>query len=89
MTYPKPGLSKLSRTSGRRGVTVTLTGKNFGSKRGISYVKFGTRKVTKYLSWSKSRVKCRVPARAKIGRVKVIVHTTGGTSNARIFRVKR
>ena len=89
VTYPKQGLSKLSRTSGRRGVTVTLTGKNFGSKRGTSYVKFGLRKCSKYLSWSKTRIKCRVPAKAKFGWLKVRVTTTVGASNAKSFRVKR
>ena len=69
----KPALSRLSPTSGRRGISVTLTGKNFGAKRGTSYVKFGAVKVGKYISWSKTRIKCRVPAKAKFGKLRVTV----------------
>jgi hypothetical protein len=85
----KPKITKLTPTSGKRGVTVTITGTRFGLKRGTSYVKFGLRKCSKYLSWSKTRIKCRVPAKAKFGWLKVRVTTTVGTSNAKSFRVKR
>ena len=86
---PGPALSKLSRTSGRRGMAITLSGKYFGSRRGTSCVKFGTAKVTRYLAWSKTRIKCRVPARARFGRLKITVVTTRGKSNAKTFAVKR
>jgi len=82
-------MTKLSPTSGRRGAIVTLTGRYFGAKRGTSYVKFGSTKCTKYVSWTGTRIKCRVPARAKFGKVKVTVVTAGDTSNARTFTVKR
>ena len=85
----RPVITRLSSTSGRRGATITLTGKSFGSRRAAGYVKFGAVKVTKYVSWSATRIKCRVPARAKYGRVKVVVVTAGGTSRARTFTVKR
>jgi len=85
----KPRIAKLSPTSGNRGVTVTITGTAFGTKRGTSYVKFGVTKCTKYLSWSKTRIKCRVLAKAKFGWLKVRVTTTLGVSNAKSFRVKR
>ena len=84
-----PTLARLSPTSGRRGITVTLTGKNFGAKRGTSYVKFGATKAGKYVSWSSTRVKVRVPAKAKFGRLKVVVVTSGGASNAKAFTVRR
>jgi hypothetical protein len=86
---PKPSLSRLSPTAAKRGVTVTLTGKNFGAKRSTSYVKFGTTKVTKCVSWSNTRIKCKVPAKAKFGKLKITVVTAGGTSSARTFTVKR
>jgi len=85
----KPKITKLSPTSGKRGVTVTITGTAFGAKRGTSYVKFGVTKCSKYLSWSKTRIKCRVPAKAKFGWLKVRVTATVGASNAKSFRVKR
>jgi hypothetical protein len=85
----KPKIIKLSPTSGKRSVTVTITGTAFGAKRGTSYVKFGVTKCSKYLSWSKTRIKCRVPAKAKFGWLKVRVTTTVGTSIAKSFRVKR
>jgi uncharacterized delta-60 repeat protein len=85
----RPGLTRLSPTSGKRGITVTITGKAFTARRGTSYVKFGTAKVAKYVSWSATRIKCRVPARARYGRLKIVVVTAGGTSNSKTFTVKR
>src|SRR5665647_618043 len=85
----KPKITKLSPTSGKRGVTVTITGTAFGAKRGTSYVKFGVTKCSKYLSWSKMRIKCRVPAKVQFGWLKVRVTATVGASNAKSFRVKR
>jgi len=86
---PKPVISKLRPASGRRGALVTVSGTGFGTKRGTSYVKFGATKCTKYVSWSSTRIKCRVPAKAKLGKQKVTVRTAGGTSGARSFRVRR
>jgi hypothetical protein len=85
----KPQLTRLSPTSGRRGATVTLTGKDFGVKRGTGCVKFGATKCTKFTSWSATRIKCKVPAKAKFGKLKVTVVTPGGTSAAKTFTVKR
>jgi len=85
----KPKIVKLTPTSARRGATVTITGSEFGVKRGTSYVKFGAKKCTKYVSWSDVRIRCRVPAQAAFGLLKVRVTTTVGTSNAKSFRVKR
>ena len=38
---------------------------------------------------ARTRIKYKVPARAKFGRLKVTVVTTGGTSAAKTFTVKR
>ena len=86
---PKPVISKLRPTSGRRGALVNVSGTGFGTKQGTSYVKFGAAKCTKYAFWSSTRIKCRVPAKAKFGKQKVTVRTAGGTSGARSFRVRR
>ena len=89
VTARAPKIGKLSLASGKRGATVTITGKAFGSKRGAGTVRFGAKAVTRYLSWSTTRIRCRVPAKAKFGKLKVTVKTKAGTSNAKAFRVKR
>jgi hypothetical protein len=85
----KPKITKLSPTAGKRGAAVTITGSAFGAKRGTSVVRFGTVKVTKYLSWSAAKIKVRVPAKAKFGVVKVKVTTQAGASNTKSFKVKK
>jgi hypothetical protein len=87
-TVTRPVLLRLSSTSGARGATVTITGRGLGPRR-AGYVKFGATKASKYLAWSPSRIKCRVPAKAKLGRLKVVVVTAVGASNARMFIVRR
>jgi hypothetical protein len=89
VTSPKPVVSRLSPTSGKRGVTVTVTGRRFGAKRGTGFVRFGKVKCASYVSWSSTRIKCRVPARAPFARLSVRVTNAGGTSNAKTFTVKR
>ena len=83
----KPAIAKLRPAKARRGATVTITGSGFGTQRGT--VRFGTKKCTKYISWSDTRIKCKVPARAKIGKIKITVVTTAGASKAKPFKVKR
>jgi photosystem II stability/assembly factor-like uncharacterized protein len=85
----KPLITRLSPTSGKRAATVTITGTGFGDLRAASTVRFGATACTKYLSWSDVQIKCKVPAKAKLGTVQVTVTTAGGTSNAVSFRVKR
>jgi FG-GAP repeat/IPT/TIG domain len=86
---PKPSLTAISPLSGRRGSTVTITGADLGAKRSTSYVTFGACKCGIYSSWSAGRVKVRVPAKAAYGSIKVRIVTSAGTSNYRIFKVKR
>jgi uncharacterized protein (TIGR03437 family) len=52
-------------------------------------VKFGAKTCTKYVSWSATQIKCKVPAAAKYGSLKVTVTTGGGASNAKSFTVRR
>jgi photosystem II stability/assembly factor-like uncharacterized protein len=84
-----PAVTRLSPTSGRRGATVTITGTGFQPSRGTGYVKFGATKATKYLTWTAAKITCKVPAKAKYGRLKVVIVTAGGTSAAKKFTVKR
>jgi hypothetical protein len=84
-----PAIIGLKPASGRRSSTVTVTGTGFGAVRGGGAVRFGGTACTKYVSWSDTRITCKVPAKARLGTVKVTVTTAGGVSNARSFRVKR
>jgi hypothetical protein len=52
-------------------------------------VKFGSKKCTTYVLWSATKIKCRVPAKAKYGTVQVRVTTAAGIGNAKSFKVKR
>jgi IPT/TIG domain len=84
-----PGITKLKPASGKCGATVTISGSGFGGARGASSVQFGSKTCIKCVSWSDTRIKCRVPVKAKYGTVKVTVTTTAGASNAKSFKVKR
>ena len=85
----RPVLSKVSPTRAKRGATVTLTGKYFAGRRGAGYVKFGKAKATRYVSWSATKIRVKVPAKAKFGKAKVTVTTSEGTSVSKTFTVKR
>jgi thiol-disulfide isomerase/thioredoxin len=85
----KATITKLSPTSARRAATVTLEGTGFGPLRGSSLVMFGGTRCVTYLTWGATRIRCRVPAKASVGPVKVTVTTTAGASNAKSFTVKR
>jgi len=71
------------------GQEFTITGKDFGKRDSASDVKCGAAKVSKYVSWSATRIKCKVPAKAKFGKLKVTVVTADGASNSKTFTVKR
>jgi hypothetical protein len=88
-TVAKPALASISPTKGLRGARVTLKGSNFGKPRGAGYVKFGAKKCGKYISWSATKIVCKVPSGAAFGKVKVKVYTAAGASNHKYFTVKR
>ena len=85
----RPHIGQLVSTSARRGTSVIVTGSGFGSIRATSSVRFGSVRCGSYLSWSKTRIVCRVPAGAPAGRLYVRVTTASGRSNAKAFTVKR
>jgi hypothetical protein len=89
VVWPKPKIVSLSPLSGRRGTIVTIRGTGFRPSRGTGYVKFGAAKCGTYLSWSNTRIRCKVPARASFGKAYIRATTTSGTSNAKTFAVKR
>ena len=89
VTPPLPVVTKLSPTAAKRGAVITVTGKHFGAKQGAGLVRFGAKACTKYVSWTDTRIRCKVPAKAAFGSLKVTVKTAAGKSNAKTFRVKR
>jgi len=84
-----PQIVKLRPAFGKRGATVTISGSGFGAARLAGFVKFGAKKCATYPFWSDTRIKCKVPAAARYGSVKVAVTTTAGASNVVSFTVKR
>ena len=82
-------LTRFTPASGKRGATITITGKGFGKRRGTSVVKFGSAKCLKYLSWTATRIRCAVPARARFGKLKVCLSGRAGASNRLTFTVRR
>ena len=65
---------------------MTITGSGFGAKRGTSSVLFAGRRALRYVSWSDTKIKVKVPALA-LGRKAVVVKTAGGRSSPKSFKV--
>lgn len=80
-----PRIRTLTPTHGGVGTTVTITGLGFRAKRGTSKVFFGSKAATKYVFWSDSKIKVKVPP-ISVGEKKVRVKTPLGRSNAVIFK---
>jgi hypothetical protein len=84
-----PRIAKLKPAAGTRGALITISGTGFGDARRTSSVKFDLKTCTTYISWSATRIKCKVPAKARYGKVKVTVTNEAGKSNAMAFTVRR
>jgi hypothetical protein len=84
-----PSPRRLAPASARRGATLTIVGRGFGKQRGASRVLFGSTPCARYVSWSPTRITCKIPARARPVRLKVRLVTAAGTAVAGTFRVKR
>jgi YD repeat-containing protein len=79
-----PAISGLSPASGTIGISVTISGSNFGASQGTSTVSFNGTNATP-TSWSASSIIVPVPSGASTGNVVV---TVGGTSsNGSLFTV--
>jgi photosystem II stability/assembly factor-like uncharacterized protein len=67
---PLMSLESVTPDSGAAGSEIVLKGKNFGANRGDSYVAFWDQsgypykwvKVTEYIPWSDTEIRCKVPA---------------------------
>ena len=70
-----PYLTSISPTRVKTGDRLTLTGGNFGTRRGSGYVSFFSNvrpSAADYVSWSNSRIVVKVPVRAQSGNVQVV-----------------
>ena len=79
-----PYLTGISPTRAQTGDRLTLTGGNFGNRRGSGYVLFASNvrpSAADYVSWSNSRIVVKVSARARSGNVQVT--TSNGTSGTK------
>ena len=84
-----PYLTRISPTRAKTGDRLTLTGGNFGTRRGSGYVLFASNvrpSAADYVSWSNSRIVVRVPARARSGNVQVT--TSNGTSGTKLLQIE-
>ena len=82
-----PKVRRLASATARRGDRVTVLGRGFGVRRGR--VKFGATASAKCYLWSPGKIVCRVPAQARIGRLRVKIVTAAGISNAVTLNVRR
>ena len=81
---PTPTITSLSPTVGSIGMSVTVSGTNFGPSKGSSTLKFnGTTATT--TSWSRTQITATVPSGATTGNV--IVHASGVDTNGINFAV--
>jgi hypothetical protein len=82
---PTPSITSLSPPSGAVGISVTITGTNFGATQGTSTVSFNGTAATP-TSWSSSSITVPVPSGATTGSV--VVTVGGVTSNGISFTVQ-
>src|SRR6266567_4401448 len=81
---PAPSITSLSQTSGAVGVSVTITGANFGATQGSGSVSFNGTAATP-TSWSATSITVPVPGGATTGNV--TVSASGVTSSGVNFTV--
>jgi len=82
---PKPVIENISPLSAAIGQEIIITGTNFSSHRGTSYVSFNSATATTYNDWTDTGIKIIVPSGAKTGKIFVVVN--GQKSNEFDFTV--
>jgi Putative Ig domain/IPT/TIG domain len=80
-----PTITTLSQTSGAVGVSITITGTNFGSPQGSSTVTFNGTAAAAASAWSTTSITVAVPAGATTGNV--VVTVGGQVSNGSPFTI--
>ena len=84
-----PYLTRISPTQVKTGDQLTLTGGNFGTRRGTGYVSFSSNvraSAADYVSWSNSRIVVEVPNGAQSGSVRIT--TSNGTSGTKRLEIE-
>jgi large repetitive protein len=76
-----PAITTLSQTSGAPGLSLTITGTNFGATQGTSSISFNGALVTTVTSWSATVIVATVPAGATTGNVVVVVLNTASSGS--------
>ena len=79
-----PTISSINPNSGVIGSEVSISGSNFGTSQGDSYLTFDDVRATTITSWSDTLIKVKVPPGIN-GLVQVAVITPAGTSNTVSF----
>lgn len=81
----KPVVTTIDPAVGSPGDIMVISGENFGSSRGSSYVELGGSRITAsgYLAWTESQIKIILPSNVQDGLV--IVGTTAGRSQPEFF----
>ncbi len=87
LAITSPYLTRISPTHVQPGDRLTLTGGNFGSRRGTGYVLFGSVRASAadYVSWSDRRIVVKVPDQAPSDDVRVT--TSNGTSETKHLEI--
>ena len=80
-----PRIRGLRRKTAQRRSLGAIRGRDFGSVRGK--LKLGARTITRCVSWRAGLVVFRVPAKARLGRLRLRVVTAAGVSNKVRLRV--
>ena len=84
-----PYLTSIWPTQVKTGDRLTLTGGNFGTRRGTGYVSFSSNvraSAADYVSWSNSRIVVEVPDGAQSGSVRIT--TSNGTSGTKRLEIE-
>ncbi len=76
----EPLLASINPPQGWESDEVVITGNNFGSDKGASFVSFGSIVATEYAYWSEKLIRCKIPELGT-GAVQVKVNTPAGGSN--------
>ena len=83
-TYPN--ITSVSPISGYVGTLVTITGANFGTSQGTSFVRFNA-VVASVSSWSATSISVYVPSAASIGANTITVTVAGNTGTGASYTV--
>lgn len=76
-----PTITSISPNVVNIGDIITISGSNFGSSQGTSYVSFNNINGTDYLYWNDNQIKVKVPTGLSSGKVRVSVTVSGVKSN--------